>query len=84
MAKLLTDQEKDMLDLAREHFRHAGYLDSAAMERLGLSPRRCWQEPSYLVRTEAAAAYRPAFMARINNRRRHQTARITSSPHQTR
>jgi hypothetical protein len=59
-----------MLDLAGETFKYAGSLDAAAGERFGLSPTRYWQEVNALLRTEAAAAYRPALVARLNNRRR--------------
>ncbi|MFJ4286629.1 DUF3263 domain-containing protein [Paenarthrobacter nicotinovorans] len=69
---MLTDQQKAMIDLAGEHFRHAGSLDSAAMERFGMTPTRYWQEMNRLIRTEAAVAYRPAIVARLSTRRRPQ------------
>ncbi|AOY72059.1 hypothetical protein ARZXY2_2529 [Arthrobacter sp. ZXY-2] len=58
-----------MIDLAGEHFKHAGSLDSEAMERFGMTPTRYWQELNRLIRTEAAVAYRPAVVARLNNAR---------------
>ena len=67
---VLTDRQKAMLDLAGETFKYAGSLDSAARERFDLSPTRYWQEVSVLLRTTEAAAYRPALVARLNNRRR--------------
>jgi hypothetical protein len=67
---VLTDRQKAMLDLAGETFKYAGSLDTAAGERFGLSPTRYWQEVNILLRTEAAVAYRPALVARLNNRRR--------------
>ena len=59
-----------MLDLAGETFKYAGSLDTAAGERFGLSPTRYWQEVNTLLRTEAAVAYRPALVAKLNARRR--------------
>lgn len=59
-----------MIDLAGETFKYAGSLDAAAGERFGLSPTRYWQELNMILRTEAAAAYRPALVARLNSRRR--------------
>jgi len=65
-----------MLDLAGETFKYAGSLDAAAGERFRLSPTRYWQEVNALLHTEAAAAYRPALVARLINRRR-ATSRLT-------
>jgi hypothetical protein len=67
---VLTDRQKAMLDLAGETFKYAGSLDTAAGERFGLSPTRYWQEVNMLLRTEAAVAYQPALVARLNNKRR--------------
>ena len=57
-----------MLDLAGETFKYAGSLDAAARERFGLTSTRYWQEVNVLLRTPEAAAYRPALVARLNNR----------------
>lgn len=59
-----------MIDLAGETFKYAGSLEQEAQERFGLSPTRYWQEVNMLLRTAAAAAYRPALLSRLNNRRR--------------
>ncbi|WP_420179706.1 DUF3263 domain-containing protein [Paenarthrobacter sp. TA1.8] len=67
---MLTNQQKAMLDLAGEHFKHAGSLDSAAMDRFGMTPTRYWQEVNRLIQTEAAVAYRPATVAHLKTRRR--------------
>lgn len=67
---MLTDQQKAMIDLAGEHFKHAGSLDSAAMERFGMTPTRYWQEVNRLIQTEAAVAYRPSTVAQLKTRRR--------------
>ncbi len=67
---MLTDQQKAMIDLAGEHFKHAGSLDTAAMERFGMTPTRYWQEMNLLIRTEAAVAYRPQTVAQLSMRRR--------------
>lgn len=67
---MLTDRQKAMLDLAGETFKYAGSLDTAARDRFGLSPTRYWQEVNALLRTPEAAAYRPALVTRLNNRRR--------------
>ncbi|WP_394524919.1 DUF3263 domain-containing protein [Paenarthrobacter nicotinovorans] len=40
---MLTDQQKAMIDLAGEQFKYAGSLDTAAMERFGMTPTRYWQ-----------------------------------------
>lgn len=74
---MLTDQEKAMLDLATEHFKYAGSVDTAAMERFGMTPTRYWQEMNRLIETEAAVAYRPAAVQRLLARRR-QPARTVS------
>ncbi len=68
---MLSDQQKAMIDLAGgEHFKHAGSLDTAAMERFGMTPTRYWQEMNRLLRTEAAVAYRPQTVALLSTRRR--------------
>lgn len=67
---MLTDQQKAMLDLAGEQFKYAGSLDTAAMERFGMSPTRYWQEVNQLIETEAAVAYRPSIVAQLKTRRR--------------
>ena len=67
---MLTDQQKAMLDLAGETFKHAGSLDSAAMERFGMTPTRYWQEVNQLIQTEAAVAYQPATVAQLKTKRR--------------
>jgi hypothetical protein len=67
---MLTDQQKAMLDLASEKFKYAGSLDSAAMERFGMTPTRYWQEVNRLIQTEAAVAYRPATVAQLKTRHR--------------
>ncbi|WP_179128371.1 DUF3263 domain-containing protein [Arthrobacter sp. 31Cvi3.1E] len=49
---MLTVQQKAMIDFAcREHFRHAGSLDTAVMELFGMTPARYWREISRLTRT---------------------------------
>jgi len=70
---MLTDQQKAMIDLAGEHFKHAGSLDTAAMERFGMSPTRYWQGMNRLIRTEAAVAYRPQTVALLSTRRQAPT-----------
>lgn len=67
---MLTDQQKAMLDLASEHFKHAGSLDSAAMERFGMTPTRYWQEINRIIQTESAVAYRPSTVDQLKTRRR--------------
>lgn len=67
---MLTDTQKAMLDLASEKFKHAGSLDSAAMERFGLTPTKYWQEVNRIIQTEAAVAYRPATVAQLKTKRR--------------
>lgn len=77
---MLTDQQKAMLDLAGEHFKHAGSLDTAAMERFGMTPTRYWQEMNRLIRAEAAIAYSPQTVALLTRRLRpskRTTSRLT-------
>ncbi|QSZ49430.1 DUF3263 domain-containing protein [Arthrobacter sp. D5-1] len=62
---MLTDHEKAMINLAGEDFKYAGSLDTAAMERFGMTPTRFWQEMNRILRTESAVAYRPAVVARL-------------------
>ncbi|MDI2019606.1 DUF3263 domain-containing protein [Paenarthrobacter nicotinovorans] len=67
---MLTDTQKAMLNLASEKFKYAGSLDSAAMDRFGMTPTRFWQEVNHLIQTEAAVAYSPAAVDQLRNRRR--------------
>lgn len=69
---MLTEKQKAMIDLAGEHFKHAGSLDSAAMERFGMTPTRYWQEMNRLIGTEAAVAYQPASVRRLRRRLRER------------
>jgi hypothetical protein len=75
---MLTDQEKAMLDLASESFKHAGSLDTAAMERFSMTPTRYWQEMNRLIRTEAAVAYRPTAVARLRLRLAQRRGQVRS------
>jgi hypothetical protein len=67
---MLTLQDMAMLDLASENFKHAGSLDTAAIERFDMTPTRYWQEINRLIRTEAAVAYRPQVVAQLSTRHR--------------
>lgn len=67
---MLTDKQKAMLDLAGEHFKYAGSLDTAAIERFRVTPTQYWQEINRLIQTEAAVAYSPATVAMLTSRRR--------------
>lgn len=70
---MLTDIQKQMLDLAGESFKYAGSLEDQAQQQFGLTPTRYWQEVNRLIRTEPAIAYRPALVQRLNDRRRPRT-----------
>lgn len=74
---LLTDTQKQMIDVAAGSYKYAGSLEVEAQDRFGLSPTRYWQEVNRLIQTEAAVVYRPAAVARLNARRRPPT-RTTS------
>lgn len=74
---MLTDTQKSMLDLASEKFKYAGSLDSAAMERFGMTPTRFWQEINVLIQTEAAVAYRPPTVAQLKTRRRSMVRTVS-------
>lgn len=69
---MLTDIQKAMLDVAAQTYKYAGSVDVIAKERFGLSPTRFWQEINRLIQTEAAYAYRPEAVRRLNQRRRPQ------------
>jgi hypothetical protein len=59
-----------MIDVAAGTYKNTGSLEVEAQRQFGLSPTRYWQEVNRLIRTEAAVAYRPAAVARLNARRR--------------
>lgn len=67
---MLTDTQKAMLDVAAQTYKYAGSVDVIAKERFGLTPTRFWQEINRLIQTEAAVAYRPEAVRRLNLRRR--------------
>ena len=67
---MLTDAQKRMIDVAAGTYKYTGSLEVEAQRQFGLSPTRYWQEVNRLIRTEAAVAYRPAAVARLNARRR--------------
>lgn len=69
---MLTDTQKAMIDVAAQTYKYAGSVDVIAKERFGLSPTRFWQEINALIRMQAAAAYRPEAVRRLNQRRRPQ------------
>jgi Protein of unknown function (DUF3263) len=69
---MLTDTQKAMLDVAAQTYKYAGSVDVIAKERFGLTPTRFWQEINALIQTEAAVAYRPEAVRRLNQRRRPQ------------
>ncbi|MFJ4168473.1 DUF3263 domain-containing protein [Paenarthrobacter sp. NPDC089714] len=73
---MLSDHEKAMIDLAGEQFKYAGSLDSAAMDRFGMTPTKYRQEINRLIRTESAA-YKPAVVARLNRARRPQARTVS-------
>lgn len=69
---MLTDTQKAMIDVAAAQYKYAGSVDVAAKERFGLTPTRFWQEINRIIQTEAAYAYRPEAVRRLNARRRPQ------------
>lgn len=70
---MLTDNQKAMIEVAAQTYKYAGSVDVVAKERFGLTPTRFWQEVNRLIQTEAAYAYRPEAVRRLNQRRRPQT-----------
>jgi hypothetical protein len=70
---MLTDTQKAMIDVAAQTYKYAGSVDAIAKERFGLTPTRFWQDLNRLIQTEAAVAYRPEAVRRLNQRRRPQT-----------
>ena len=69
---MLTDTQKAMIDVAAAPYKYAGSVDVIAKERFGLTPTRFWQEINRIVQSEAAYAYRPEAVRRLNSRRRLQ------------
>jgi hypothetical protein len=69
---MLTDTQKAMLDVAAQTYKYAGSVDVIAKDRFGLSPTRFWQDVNRILQTEAAHAYRPEAVRRLNQRRRPQ------------
>ena len=69
---MLTDTQKAMIDVAAAPYKYAGSVDAIAKERFGLTPTRFWQDVNRLIQTEAAYAYRPEAVRRLNARRRPQ------------
>jgi hypothetical protein len=70
---MLTDTQKAMIDVAAQTYKYAGSVDVMAKEQFGLTPTRFWQDVNQLIRTEAAYAYRPEAVRRLNQRRRPAT-----------
>lgn len=75
---MLTDQQKQMIDVAGGTYKYAGSLEVEAQAKFGLSPTRYWQEINQLIQTEAAVAYKPALVAKLRGRRTSRAARVTS------
>ena len=69
---MLTDTQKAMIDVAAQTYKYAGSVDVVAKERFGLSPTRFWQDVNRIIQTDAAHAYRPEAVRRLNQRRRPQ------------
>ena len=69
---MLTDTQKAMIDAAAGTYKYAGSLDAVARERFDMSATRFWQDVNRMLLTEAAHAYRPEAVARLNSRRRPQ------------
>ncbi|TQJ60494.1 uncharacterized protein DUF3263 [Arthrobacter sp. SLBN-83] len=70
---MLTDIQKNMIDLAGETFKYAGSLEDQARQCFGLTPTRYWQEVNRLIQTPAAHQYRPALVQRLTQRRQPRT-----------
>ena len=69
---MLTDTQKQMLDLAGQTFKYAGSLETEAQKQFGLTPTRYWQEINRLLNHPAAHQHNPALARRLTQRRRPQ------------
>ena len=60
-----------MIDVAAGSYEYAGSLEVEAQDRFG--PTKYWQEINRLLLPEAAVAYRPAAVARLNEQRKRSS-----------
>jgi len=70
---VLTDTQKQLIDLAGQSFKYAGSLEDQARQQFGLTPTRYWQEVNRLIQTPAAHAHNPALVRRLNQRLQPRT-----------
>ncbi|QOI66872.1 helix-turn-helix DNA-binding domain protein [Gordonia phage Bosnia] len=68
----MTDEEKQMLDLAGARWNYAGSLEQRVRDEFGISLTRFWQRVNHLCNTREALEYAPAT---VNRLRRLRTAR---------
>ena len=66
---MLTDREQRMLDLEREQFKYQGAKDIAIRELFG-NVTHYYQQLSHLIDRQAAVAYAPMTVRRLQARRR--------------
>lgn len=74
----LTDAEKALLDIWSKSWTYSGYKETAIREATGLSMTRATQEINRLIDTEAALAYDPLTVKRLQ-RLREQRQRSRSA-----
>ncbi|QAY17641.1 helix-turn-helix DNA-binding protein [Gordonia phage Marteena] len=61
----MTDDEKQMLDLAGARWNYAGSLEQTVRDELGISLTRFWQRVGQLCETREALEYAPTTVNRL-------------------
>lgn len=62
---MLTDEDKQIIDLAKEHPRWSGAMDAAIMDELGMTSAAFFQRLIHLSRRPEAIEYDPVTMNRV-------------------
>lgn len=78
----LTDIEQQMLDLESQWWATPGRKESAISDRLGMSATRYYQLLNRLLSTQAALAYDPVTVNRLQRIRCPRSRRHSSAPSQ--
>ena len=83
LASMLTDRDRAILDFEREWWQHPGSKEDSIRQAFGLSAARYYQVLGALLSSEAALAYDPMLVKRLqrlrDERQSSRKARISSS-----
>lgn len=67
---MLTDLEKQMLDLAGEHYKYPAVREQHARERFGVTATQYWQVVNRLIDSREAVEYAPRVVLELRARRK--------------